>query len=132
MMKQVVMKVISHLVFFFVVIVLLPISVSRADSAAGKKVFLDSKCNKCHAMKSQGIQQLPKAADADADKEEEGEKIEPPDLSKLDDAFVKAGLDKFLKKEVAVEYKGKARKHKKSFNGSPAELTNLIDFLTGK
>ncbi len=131
-MKQIVTKVFSYLVFFFVVLVLLPISVGRTDNAAGKKIFLDSKCNKCHSFKSQGIQQLPKSADAEAEDADEGEKIDPPDLSTLDDAFVKAGLDKFLKKQVAVEYKGKSRKHKKSFTGSDADLKTLIDFLQGK
>lgn len=135
-MKQVVTKVISHLVFFFVVIVLLPISVSRADIAAGKKVFLDSKCNKCHAVKDQGIKVTPKVADADADadKEEEGDKIEPPDLSKLEAPYMVPGvLAKFLKKQVAVASevsKGKAVKHKKSFTGSDADLANVIEFVT--
>jgi hypothetical protein len=138
-MKKTVQLFISALVMFLMAIFLMPSSVWAAN-AAGKKVFLDNKCNKCHAMKSQGIQALPKAEDADeGDKDADaGEKIEPPDLSKLDDAFLKSAgtpdesLKKWLKKEVEVTYKGKARKHKKQFNGSDADLTAIVQFLQGK
>ncbi|MBF0493348.1 MAG: c-type cytochrome [Deltaproteobacteria bacterium] len=101
-----------------------------AGNAAGKKVFLDNKCNKCHAIKSEGIAALPKdAADADA-----GEKKEPADLSTIKPEFLKTkatpedSLKAWLKKEVDVN----GAKHKKVFNGADADLASLVSFLLGK
>lgn len=118
---------------------MIPALSQAAGNAAGKKAFLDNKCHKCHAMKSEGIAQLPKTAEADEEaEEEEGEKVDPPDLSKLSDNLLKAAatpdeaLRKWLKKEVSVTYKDKPRKHKKQYNGADADLNTIIQFLQGK
>ncbi|MBF0493347.1 MAG: c-type cytochrome [Deltaproteobacteria bacterium] len=105
-----------------------------AGNAAGKKVFLDNKCNKCHAMKSEGISALPKEAGADEAEAGGAAKKDPPDLSKIDAAFLKTkatpedSLKAWLKKEVDVN----GAKHKKLFNGADADLASLVSFLLGK
>lgn len=138
-MKRVTVTVLMFLFVFSVGFILSSSSVWAAGNAAGKKVFLDAKCNKCHSMDSEKIAKLPKEAAAEGEDEEGGAKVDPPDLSKLDDAFLKAkgtpedSLKAWLKKEVDVAYKGNPpAKHKKLYNGADADLTALVQFLLGK
>ncbi|HSA60488.1 MAG TPA: c-type cytochrome [bacterium] len=114
---------------------LLPVrSGMAAGNPAGKKLFLDNKCNKCHTIKSEGIEKLP-ASGGDSGEEagEAAEKVTPPDLSKLGPECTDvAVLEKFLKKEGTITREGKDVKHKKAFTGSPEDLKTLIQFLQGK
>jgi hypothetical protein len=48
------------------------------ESEGGKKLFLDNKCNSCHAVESRGIQKKGAASS--------GEKKGPPDLSGIGSA----------------------------------------------
>lgn len=82
--------------------------------ADGKKVFLDQKCTSCHSITSQGIQG--KASDP-------ADKI--TDLSKVGAERNADWITKYLKKEVDI----KGKKHKKAFKGTPAELTELANWL---
>lgn len=82
--------------------------------ADGKKAFVDLKCTSCHSVTSQGIQG--KAADP-------ADKI--VDLSKVGAERTADWVGKYLKKEVDI----KGKKHKKAFKGTPAELTEISNWL---
>jgi mono/diheme cytochrome c family protein len=82
-----------------------------ASTLDGKKIFLDQKCNLCHAVSSAGI--------------EPTGKIKAPDLAGLAAKEDAAWLGKFLRKEA--DHKGK--KHLKPFTGSDEELGALIAWL---
>lgn len=110
---------------------------SVANAADGKQLYLDQKCNKCHAFKD--IAKLPKEAGA-AEEAEDGDDagIEAPDLKVVatDDQVQKApgGAAKYLKDYLMklVDHKAKdnvARKHKKQFKGADADLAALVDYL---
>lgn len=102
--------------------------------ADGKQIFLDNKCNKCHTAKKMNIQKLPRTAVAEEDEDDtevkgaDGKKVEPKDMTDAVAAAKKENLDveKWLTKTVANK---ENRKHKKKFNGSPADLKTLSDWL---
>jgi cytochrome c2 len=83
---------------------------ARAADIDGKKVFLDQKCNLCHAVSSADIQATGK--------------IKSPDLSTVavEDA---AKLKKYLRKEETL----KNKKHVKAFAGSDDELAAVVAWL---
>ena len=76
----------------------------------GKKVFVDSKCNMCHTVKSAGI---------------ESKKSDATDLSTVGKDKTAEFLMKYLKKETKLNDKD----HKSSFKGSEDELTKLVNWL---
>lgn len=87
---------------------------ARADVAAtpdGKKVFLDQKCNMCHAVSSAGI--------------EPTGKIKAPDLAGLASKEDAAWLGKFLRKDADKN----GKKHLKAFTGSDEDLKAVIAWL---
>ena len=85
---------------------------ARAAAAPdGKQVFLDQKCNMCHAVSSAGITPT--------------SKIKAPDLAGLASKEDPAFLAKFLKK--AADKNGK--KHVKPFTGTDEELSAVIAWL---
>lgn len=90
----------------------------------GQQVFLATKCNKCHAVSSAGIERVA-PGDSDEEAAEEGD-IEPPDLSDAGSRFasaaeVKAWLDKTLER--------KGRLHQYKFRGTPADFEQLTQWL---
>ncbi len=107
-------------------------------AADGKKAFVDNKCNKCHSMKSQGIEKIKAEANAEAS-EEEKPSCEAPDLSKLGSEATKGGaafVKDFLKKKEGVKVtcaegpkKGSQLPHKKEFKGADADLDALVQLL---
>lgn len=124
--------------FFIAGLMLMPVSGMAAGNAAGKKVFLDSKCNKCHSLDAEKIAKLPSDKAAEGEGEAEENAVKPPDLSKLSDDVTKrpegvdAFLSKFLLKEATMTHEGKEVKHKKKFEGSPEDLKAVILFVQGK
>ena len=97
-----------------VVVSFLFTSMITAQKTTGKDVFMNSKCNTCHAIKSQDI------TSKQADKY--------PDLSNAG----KLGLSedqmtKYLNKEFDLPTSGK--KHPVKFKGSEEELKTLVDWL---
>jgi cytochrome c2 len=88
---------------------------SRADeAAAGKELFVGSKCNTCHSVQSQGIEAKTTS-----------EKMKGPDLSDVGDKHDAKWIDGWLQH---VEKKdGKA--HKGTFKGTDEERAKLIAWL---
>ncbi len=86
---------------------------ARADASTldGKKIFLDQKCNLCHAVSSADISPTGK--------------IKAPDLAGLASKEHAAWLGKFLRKEADKN----GKKHVKPFAGSDEELGALIAWL---
>ena len=82
-----------------------------AAAPDGKQVFLDQKCNMCHAVSSAGITPT--------------SKIKAPDLAGLASKEDPAFLTKFLKKEADKN----GKKHLKNFTGSADELAAVVDWL---
>jgi mono/diheme cytochrome c family protein len=90
-----------------------------AQEPAGKKVFLDSKCNMCHQVESQGI--MKKGATS---------MVPPAEIkggSDLSNVGEKGGewITKYLKKEVDLNEK----KHSKTWSGKEEDLTALVKWL---
>ena len=83
-------------------------SVAHAD---GKALFLEAKCNKCHSVDSQGIEQTKK-------------KQKGGDLSKVGNERDADWMTKFIKKEIKNE---DDKKHKGKFKGSDEDLKAIVD-----
>lgn len=102
---------------------LMILSIAKADTAqdaAGKKLFLDNKCNTCHQIESQAI--LKKGAT----------KLTPPAEIKGPKDLSNVGMDrtpewfaKFLKKEVELD----GKKHGKLWEGKDEDLKTLTTWL---
>ena len=82
-----------------------------AAAPDGKQVFLDQKCNMCHAVSSAGITPT--------------SKIKAPDLAGLASKEDPAFLTKFLKKEADKN----GKKHLKNFTGTDEELAAVVAWL---
>jgi hypothetical protein len=99
-------------------------SASAAGAADGKAVFTQLKCNSCHAIASQGIKVVEE--EAEAEPEEEGEDVQKPsDLSDVGSKRTAAWIKDWLTKKVDLE----GKKHRKKFDGKPAELEALATWL---
>jgi cytochrome c5 len=89
--------------------VLLPANSETVQGADGKQVFLDQKCNMCHAVSKADIAPTVKS-----------EKMQGPDL---------AGFSKDVA-EVAPYLKGEVErdgvKHKKKYTGSDEDLQTIL------
>jgi len=88
---------------------------STALAADAKELFVASKCVKCHSIESQGVAAKPKAGDED----------EVHDLSKVGAERTAEWIQKFLRKQEAIE----GKKHKLKFRGSDADLELLATWL---
>ena len=100
-------------------------SASAARAADGKAVFTQLKCNSCHAIASQGIKVV-EEEDAEAEAEDEGEDVQKPsDLSDVGSKRTAAWIKDWLTKKVDVD----GKKHRKKFDGKPAELEALATWL---
>lgn len=95
-----------------VVVSFLFTSIITAEGPSGKDIFVNSKCNTCHAIKSQDI------TSKQADKY--------PDLSNFGNEGITAqDLVKYLNKEFDIN----GKKHPVKFKGTEEELKTLVDWL---
>ncbi len=78
----------------------------------GQQLFLDMKCNMCHAVPTVGIEAKTSS-----------EKMKGPDI--VDLKVERDWMFKFLKREVQKD----GAQHKKEFKGSDEELQALVDWL---
>jgi mono/diheme cytochrome c family protein len=106
-------RILGALVVAVAVVAVTSVLAPSAGAATldGKQIFLDQKCNMCHAVSSAGITPTGK--------------IKAPDLAGLASKEDATWLGKFLRK--AADKKGK--KHLKPFTGSDEELGALIAWL---
>jgi mono/diheme cytochrome c family protein len=86
-----------------------------ALAADAKERFGSSKCVKCHSIDSQGVAAQPK----------EGDEDEVHDLSKVGAGRTVEWIQKFLRKQEAIE----GKKHEQKFRGSDADLETLATWL---
>ena len=104
---------------------------SGAAADDGKSIYLESKCNECHALAAEGIEVVePEEAEEEdpfgfGDDEEEEEE-EAGDLSNVGSEHDADWLVKYLKKTVANE---DGKKHRKRFKGSDEALRDLSAWL---
>ena len=116
--------------FGFGSVVLLP-SQSRADHQT-QKLFLDTKCNKCHEISVLRIEHLKTtaaSAEGEEDKDASGTTHGLSAARKFDDA---AFPHKFLRKEIVhTPHEGETstKKHPLKFKGLTEELTQLSSWL---
>ncbi|MBI5727834.1 MAG: cytochrome c [Ignavibacteriales bacterium] len=82
------------------------------EEPAGKKLFIDSKCNMCHGVQSAAIETKSKKKDI-------------PDLSGVG-SHRKAD---FLKKYLLKQEKVNDKNHPATFKGSDADLAKLVEWL---
>jgi hypothetical protein len=117
-----------------VAVVLLLSGTASAEDPAGKKIFLDSKCNVCHSVKEADIKVLEgdaaaapeeEADDAGEKAEKSDKKIEPPDLSGVGNRHTAEFIGNFLRKKETID----GRKHQRRFRGTPEERQTLVDWL---
>ena len=85
---------------------------ASAEDPAGKKVFLDQKCDMCHSVESAAIAKKPTTKS---------------DLSNIGSTRNADWLTKYLKKEEAIE----GKKHMKAFTGKDEDFTALVKWLEG-
>lgn len=86
-------------------------TISSNDDPAGKKIFVDQKCNMCHTVKSAGI---------------ESKKSDATDLSNVGSEMKSEDMIKYLKKEIKLNNKD----HKTAFKGSDEDLKKLVEWLS--
>jgi cytochrome c5 len=102
-------------VFGLVVISQFAVPTRAADDDAGQKLFLDAKCNMCHAVPSANIEAKVKS-----------EKMQGPAISGIKaDAEM---IQKFLRKETQIDGKD----HKKLYEGSDEDLKTLVDWVLSR
>ena len=95
---------------------LLTLANASAQEADGQALFMDGKCNTCHAVSKVEIEATAKS-----------ERMKGPDLSTVEVADA-AELATFLKKET--EREGKS--HRMAFKGSDEELQALITWIVAQ
>jgi hypothetical protein len=98
---------------------------AKAEDAAGLKIFKQAKCTQCHSIDSLKISKVKSDEDEEALTDENGKKIEPPDLSAVGKDHDAAWFAKWMKKEVEVD----GHKHKKKFKGSEDDLKVLTEWI---
>lgn len=100
----------------------------------GKKLFVDSGCNKCHSLLAEGIEVVEddeEAEEADDDDpfgmDEDEDEEEPPDLSGIATHWKHGedGLKDWLNKKLEID----GDLHKKKFPGERGELKTLAAWL---
>ena len=98
----------------------------EADKKVAIKIFKKYRCNECHTIAVAGIGENAATGEAENEEdEEEGEAIEPPDLSKVGDKFDAKWISGYLRKKNSIE----GRKHKKRFKGKKEERQDLSLWL---
>jgi cytochrome c2 len=105
-------KQLSHMVFLFVVVILVGFvfSFGQDKVPAGQKVFVDSKCQMCHSVESAGLASKNKKA---------------VDLSNVGSTYKADFLNKWLTKNAKI----KDNLHKVAFKGDDKDLNALSSWL---
>lgn len=85
----------------------------------GKAIFLESKCNTCHAVTALKIEKKKGEEEAKSDDKK------PPDLSSVGLERKADWMTRFLMKKETID----GEKHKKLFKGSEADLKTLTAWL---
>jgi len=80
------------------------------EESPGKQVYLDQKCDMCHAVSTAGI---------------EGKTDKGGDLVGLADQYDAEWLTQYLKKEADKD----GKQHVKGFKGTDEDLKALVDWL---
>jgi cytochrome c2 len=106
------MTVIGRLHCVAITVTLLAVAGSVRAEGEGKQVFLDHKCNQCHAVKAFSIT----VTDPDS---------EAPDLSDVGSRRTAEFMSKYLKKQETID----AKKHGKKFQGDDKALEKLVAWL---
>ncbi len=94
------------------------ILIAAETEPAGKKIFVDSKCQICHSIQSQGIEKKGAAVKPD-------DKKAPPDLSTVGDQRTADWIAKFVAKKEAINEK----KHPKGWTGKEEDLKTMSEWL---
>lgn len=105
-------KSLISLLSAFFLFAMVSVVAAQETEPAGKKIFLDQKCNLCHSIDSQTIAK--KTATSKA-----------PDLSNIGSTQSAEWIAKFISKEESLNNK----KHVKGWTGSKEDLTTLSTWL---
>lgn len=111
-MKRTVVLLGTAIVVFAFLVAFAPIAKGDDAAPSGAKLFVDKKCNTCHAIESQKIEK--KMASSKA-----------PDLSNVGATQNAEWITKWLNKEVDLE----GKKHPATWSGKPEEQKALADWL---
>lgn len=111
-------KIFVGIVFMFACFVLIGAAICAETEPAGKKLFVDSKCNVCHSIQAQGIAKKGPAV-------KPGDKKAPPDLSTIGDQKSAEWIAKFVTKKESLNEK----KHPKGWTGKEEDLKTLTEWL---
>lgn len=109
------------------------------EEPAGKKLFLDNKCNSCHTIASQGVEkkssaeaeeakdakETKDAKEGEAKEEASASKKKVPDLGGVGVERKADWITKYLQKTEAIN----GKKHMKKFRGTDEELATLAAWL---
>jgi cytochrome c551/c552 len=88
-------------------------TVAVSSAADGKKLFVDTKCNLCHSIDSQGVTKT-------------SDKIKAPDLSNAGGMVESADwLKSFLTKKVDKD----GKKHLREWKGTDEDLDTVVQWL---
>lgn len=105
-------NVIAYILFLFTILALYGAAFAAAgEEPAGKKIFVDSKCNTCHAVQVAKI--------------ETKSKKPAPDLSAVGSTHKADFLKKYLTKAEKINDKA----HPAAFKGSDDDLKKVADWL---
>lgn len=107
--------------FLGVALLAAPAQAGEAKADA-KALFTTMKCNSCHSISAQGVKVLETEGE---EAEEPGEAKKVPDLSGVGLERNAAWIKDFLNKKADIE----GRKHRKKFEGTPADLDALANWL---
>jgi len=110
-------KFFISIVFLFACFVLVGSAICADTEPAGKKIFVDSKCNVCHSIDSQGVAKKGTAA-------KPGDK-KFPDLSTVGDQRTADWIAKFVSKKEVLN----GKKHSKGWTGKEEDLKTLTEWL---
>jgi cbb3-type cytochrome oxidase cytochrome c subunit len=114
-LRRILMKNKKLIIFIFAAfssLIFLSYTSAQEAEPAGKKIFMDQKCNLCHSIESQTITK--KTATSKA-----------PDLSNVGSEQSAEWIEKFLTKQVMLHEK----KHAKAWTGTKEDLTTLATWL---
>ncbi len=111
-------KILIVFILLFVSHVCIKSLIAAETEPAGKKLFIDSKCNICHSIQAQGIAKKGAAV-------KPGDKKAPPDLSTVGDQRSADWIAKFVTKKETLNEK----KHPKGWTGKEEDLKTLSEWL---
>jgi mono/diheme cytochrome c family protein len=85
---------------------------------AGRKVFMDHNCHRCHSVKAEGIDMV--AGDVDDDEDTDG-----GDLSDIGNQYDRRFLAMYLIKRESID----GKEHQRRFRGEREELAAIANWL---